>query len=185
MCYGILISLFRFRHHFSQDILKLIIQTHVFPHILYCLSVWGGATKAQLSRIQKIINFAARIVTGTRRGDRIGPALQALGWHRVEQMVGARDMAKVYKALRFESGPPAVRHMFIARAVVSRRATRASDAGVSHLTRCNLELTKRSFRHRAAVSWNELPRSITESVSLAAFNRAVSNDLERRAIRRI
>ena len=83
-CYGILISLYRFRHHFSQDTLKLLIETHVFPHILYCLSAWGGATKTQLYRIQKIINFAARVVTGVRRGDRISPALQALGWHRVE-----------------------------------------------------------------------------------------------------
>ena len=66
-CNALLISLYRFRHHFSQDIIKLLIETHVFPHILYCLSVWDGAAKQHLHRIQKAINFAARIVTGTRR----------------------------------------------------------------------------------------------------------------------
>ena len=151
-CNCILISLYRFRHNFTQDTLKLLIQTHVFPHILYCLSAWGGATKTQLTRIQKIINFAARVVTGARRSDRIGPALQTLGWHRVEELVEARDVSKVSRSL--QCGPPAVRNMFVARSVVSQRATRSSEAGNLHLPRCQLEQTKRSFRYRAVVSWN-------------------------------
>ena len=52
-CNAILISPYRFRHHFSHEALKLLIETHVFPHILYCISVWGGAVKNQLARIQK------------------------------------------------------------------------------------------------------------------------------------
>ena len=153
-CNSILISLYRFRHHFSKDTLKLLIQTHVFPHICYCLSVWGGATKTQMCRIQKIINFAARVVTEGRRGDRIGPTLQTLGWHRVEQLVEARDMVKVFKTLHRELGPPAVRNMFVARSAISQRTTRASEAGELHMSRCHLEQTKRFFRHRAAVTWN-------------------------------
>ena len=53
-CNYILISLARFKHRFSKDALKAIIQAHVFPHILYCISVWGGAGRTQLKRIQKI-----------------------------------------------------------------------------------------------------------------------------------
>ena len=44
-CNALLISLSKFRHHFDQETLKLLIETHVFPHILYCISVWGGTTK--------------------------------------------------------------------------------------------------------------------------------------------
>ena len=57
-CNAILISLYRFRHHFNQETLKLLIETHVFSQILYCISVWGGAAKNQLFRIQKVINLA-------------------------------------------------------------------------------------------------------------------------------
>ena len=94
-CNALLISLSKFRHHFDQETIKLLIETHVFPHILYCISVWGGTTKNHLTRIQKLINFSARIVTGLRRRERVGPALASLGWTRVEQLVWERDVLKV------------------------------------------------------------------------------------------
>ena len=121
-CNALLISLYRFRHHFSQDILQKLINIHVFPHIIYCLSVWGGPNKTQLVRIQKTINFAARVVTGAGRTDRIGPTLQALGWERVERLVEMKDAVKMYKLLTKELGPPAIRSMFVARSAVSHRS---------------------------------------------------------------
>ena len=176
-CYSILISLYRFRNNFSQDILKIIIQTHVFPHILYCLSVWGGASKNQLSRIQKIINFAARVVTGLKRSDRISPALQTLGWHRVEQLIETRDMVKVFKTLHSDATPTAVRAMFETRSAVSQRETRSSDAGKLQLARCRLEHTKKSFRYRAAATWNGLPKRVTDHSSVGRFKRAFVTQL--------
>ena len=66
-CNRILITLHKFRHYFSSDVIKIIIQAYVFPQINYCLSVWASAAKSQLERIQKIINFAARLVTGLKK----------------------------------------------------------------------------------------------------------------------
>ena len=116
-CNAILISLYRFRHHFNQETLKLLIETHVFPHILYCISVWGGAAKNQLFRIQKVINFGARIVLGVRRRDRIGPALASLGWARIEQLVREKDLLKIYKALHYQLYPLSIRRMFTPRSM--------------------------------------------------------------------
>ena len=110
-CNAILISLYQFRHHFNQETLKLLIETHVFPQILYCISVWGGAAKNQLFRIQKVINFGARIVLGVRRRDRIGPALASLGWARIEQLVREKDLIKIYKALHYQLYPLSIRRM--------------------------------------------------------------------------
>ena len=59
--------------------------------------MWGGTTKNQLARIQKIINFSTRIVTGVRRREGVGPALASLGWTKVEQLVRERDLLRVYK----------------------------------------------------------------------------------------
>ena len=58
-CYAILVSLFKNRHHPIPETMKLLVQVHVFPHILYCLSVWGGAAECHLSKVQKTINFAS------------------------------------------------------------------------------------------------------------------------------
>ena len=79
-CNAVLISLYKIRHHLTADVLKLLIQCHVFPHIIYCLSVWGGAVGCHLKRVQKVINFAARIISGAKHRDHISPVLLALGW---------------------------------------------------------------------------------------------------------
>ena len=60
---AILVSLFKIRHHLSPEILKILVQSHVFPHLQYCSSVWGGATNSRLDRLQGIIHFAARLVS--------------------------------------------------------------------------------------------------------------------------
>ena len=59
-----LVSLFKIRHHLSPEILTILVQAHVFPHLQYCSSVWGGATNSRLDRLQKVIHFAARLVSG-------------------------------------------------------------------------------------------------------------------------
>ena len=71
-CNALLISLYRFRHHFSSEMLKLLIETHVFPYILYCISVWGGTTKNQLARIKKDhqLQFEDRKRCASQREDR-------------------------------------------------------------------------------------------------------------------
>ena len=51
-CNKILFSLYRFRHYFTSDALKILVQAYVFPHIVYCLCVWGGAAKGQMHKIK-------------------------------------------------------------------------------------------------------------------------------------
>ena len=128
-CNSILASLYKTRHHFTPDVLKLLVQAHVFPHIHYCLSVWGGAAKCQLQRVQKTLNFAARLVTGVRRTEHISPALQALGWERVEEMLRRHDHVLVQRALYHSLCPPALSDMFVRRAAVSSRAVAYLEIG--------------------------------------------------------
>ena len=47
-CNAITASLFKIRHCLTPDVLQLLVTTHIFPHITYCLPVWGGASKCRL-----------------------------------------------------------------------------------------------------------------------------------------
>ena len=153
-CNSILASLYKIRHHFTPDVLKLLVQAHVFPHIQYCLSVWGGAAKCQMQRVQKTMNFAARLVTGVRRSEHISPALESLGWERVDVMLRRHDHAHVQRALYNDQCPPTMSAMFTRRAEVSSRDTRAVAAGKLQLPKWRLARTQREFAYRAAASWN-------------------------------
>ena len=79
-CNKIIFSLYKFRHYFTSDALKILVQAYVFPHIVYCVCVWGGAAKGQMHKIQKLINFSARIVTVFKKNQHITPALNSLHW---------------------------------------------------------------------------------------------------------
>ena len=164
---AILVSLFKIRHHLSPEILKILVQTHVFPHLQYCSSVWGGATQSRLDRLQRIIHFAARLVSGLRKYDRVSPALTALGWPGVREVIARRDAVNVFRALHVAAAPGALRTMFRPRSAVSERRTRAAAAGaaVLELPRFRLTAARRLFPYRAAAAWNELPRHVTSAAS--------------------
>ncbi|KAF0296199.1 hypothetical protein FJT64_006349 [Amphibalanus amphitrite] len=58
--------------------------------ITYCSSVWGGASKSRLHRLQRTIHFAVRLVSGLRKFDHITPALGALGWPGIGEVIARR-----------------------------------------------------------------------------------------------
>ena len=151
---AILVSLYKIRHHLSPELLKILIQTHIFPHLQFCSSVWGGAASCRLDRLQKVIHFAARLVSGLRRHDHVTPTLRALGWSSVRTMVVRRDAVNVYRGLHVTDAPKALRDMFRPRSAVSDRSTRATAAGttVLELPRFRLASARRLFPYRAAAS---------------------------------
>ena len=141
--------------------------------LLYCLSVWGGAAEFHLSRVQKTINFAARLVSGVRRSDPITPAVKTLGWRRISELVHCRDCINVHRALHDPNAPAALRALFWTRADHSQRQTRASTNGVGslHQPLVRLTTTQRQFRYRAAAAWNRLPTSATYAGSRREFRK--------------
>ena len=67
-------------HYRHCNALNALVQALVFPHIRYCLTVWGNCSATLKARVQKVINFGARIVYGLGRRDHVTPALKELRW---------------------------------------------------------------------------------------------------------
>ena len=168
-CNSILFCIYKIRHHLTQETRKLLIQTHVFPHILSGLTVWGGTAACRLNRVQRVLNFAARVVSGARRCDHVSPILEALGWRRAADLVTYRDCIGVYRALHESRAPVAIRSLFALRASVSERVTRSCVAGALELPGFRLSLSRRAFSYRAASTWNRLPPAVSGSDSRTAF----------------
>ena len=93
-------------------------------------------------------------MSGQHRREHISPTLQALGWPKFEEMIEARDLAMV-KRLLSATCAPALTDCLTRRAVVSRRQTRGTAAGMLELPKIRTEAAKRSFSYRAVVAWNE------------------------------
>ena len=136
--------------------------------------MWGGATSGSLHKIQKVMNFAARIISGSKKYDHITPVLNSLGWPKIESLVAERDAIKMFKALRVDGSPAAIKNLFVSRSDVSTRQTRASSRGELQLPAFHLTASQRSFRYRGAKLWNELPSAIVNCTSFASLKKAIA-----------
>lgn len=155
-CYHVLVGVARMRHKLPKCTRRLLVETLVFPHLRYCATVWGSCTASQKQRVQKVINFSARIVAGLQRRDHVTPALLELGWHKVDDLIAERDVATMHHLITAPFAAELLRERIILRSEVSSRCTRASADGQLQLPRVHTEFARRSFTHRAVRRWNEL-----------------------------
>ena len=103
-CTGILMALNQARHVIPRSALKDITEALALSTIRYCMSVYGSCGETQLHRVQKLINFSARVVTGKRRYDHISGSIAQLGWLTAKQLVVYHTVSVIERAIM--SGRP-------------------------------------------------------------------------------
>ena len=105
----------RVKHILDSRTLIVIINALVFSKLYYCSSVWANTSK----KLQTEQNFAARIVTGTRKYDHITPVLQQLKWLPVSYTLRYKDAVML--------APPYLTRRFTSRSQTHDRVTRQMD----------------------------------------------------------
>ena len=158
-CNTVLIGIARLRHKLPKCTRQLLVQALVFPHIRYCLTVWGGCSASLKARVQKAINFGARIVSGLSRRDHVTPTLRELGWSTIEEMIQERVIAAMCRLLSPTCEAEALTGQLVHRGDVSERQTRAVVNGQLQLPRVRTEFARRSFMYRAISAWNGSSKS--------------------------
>ena len=51
------------KHSLQKAYINLIVNALVSSSVRYCLSIYGTCTQKELHRIQRLLNFAARVIT--------------------------------------------------------------------------------------------------------------------------
>jgi hypothetical protein len=69
----------RVKHVLDKSLLVLVIRSLVFSKMYYCSSVWANTTANNIRRLQAVQNFAARIITKSRKFDHITPGAKLEG----------------------------------------------------------------------------------------------------------
>ena len=153
-CYAVLIGLARMRHRVPEATKRMLVESLVLPHVRYCVSVWGSCTIEQKKRVQRAINFGARIVTGLGRREHVTPVLEQLGWQKIDEMIRAHDVSIVSRLLTASDAAEILCAKLVPRSEISSQRTRASTSGQLQLPRVKTELARRSFMCRAIRAWN-------------------------------
>ena len=81
----------RIKNLFTGSTLEMIIQSQVFSKLFYCSTVWSSTSLKNISQLQTVQNFAARIMTGSCKYDYVTPVLRRLKWLPEDKILYFQD----------------------------------------------------------------------------------------------
>ena len=172
-CTGMLCGLSHSRHSLPQSTLSTLIQGLVISRVLYCLTVYGVCNKTQMKRIQKVLNFAARVLSGRRRFDHISDVLNRLDWLTAEHLYLYRGLI-LLKRMLATAEPESIAGDLVTRGDVHHRTTRNADHLVTPAIRS--ESGRRRFKHSVVTAFNALPCE-TRNLTTNRFKRELRQHL--------
>ena len=81
-----------------KEALLAIYRSLIEGHLRCGISVWGTCGDTLLTRLQKMKNRAARIITGSDEWTPSGPLLETLGWKNVRELYRQDVAITVFKS---------------------------------------------------------------------------------------
>ena len=169
--YWVFWSPYRIQKHVLPSFsVPLVIESLVVSAIRYCITIYGTCSRTQLHRIQKLLNFCARVISGRRKYDHISDVLQRLEWLRAEQLVKYHQLCLI-KTVTDSHLPHDISAMF------SYVSTPHNTRQTGHLycPRAKSSSGARRLAHCSA-TFNRLPADV-KSLRTSAFKRRLKQML--------
>ena len=153
--------------------LLCIYNSLVQPHFDYCSVVWGNCNKTLASKLQKLQNRAARVLTSSSYDANADDLIARLGWNKLDVQFKFQTAVMVYKSLN-GLALDYLRTMFSSRSDTCAYSLRGSTGKLTvPLPRTNF--LKNSFSYRGAVVWNSLPVDLRQAQTLTSFKSGCSS----------
>lgn len=156
----------RIRKFLNVETAKAVAHAFVTSRLDYVNSLLFGVPQSIISRYQKILNTAARIVLRKRKHERATPLLCSLHWLPVQQRITFKIALMTYKVLANKAP------LYLTEIVEKKCSIRALRSAQRNLLAVNASSTTtggRSFSRAAANVWNELPEEVKNSPSVDVF----------------
>ena len=164
----------RIRPHLDLDSAKLPASALVSSRLDYCNSLLSGIAETDLTKLQRVLNRLARVVTKSPPFTRSVPLLRSLHWLPVKYRVHFKICLLIYKA-HHEERPVYLRSL-IAISLPSRSLR--SNRGITlSISRIKTNTGARAFSSCAPSLWNNLPLSVRSATSVASFRRRLKTYL--------
>ena len=160
-CCGILVALSHIRHFLPPTALPDIVTALVVSHVRYCLTVYGSGSAGNLARIQKILNFAARVISGRRKFDHVSDVRHALGWLNSSQLFQYQSLSLLHKIIRTQEPACFATQLRLNRDDPSHTHSTRQDNHLQ-LPHIRSEAGRRRFMYRVPHQYNQLPDAVRD-----------------------
>ena len=164
----------RIRRHLDLDSAKLLANTLVSSRFDYCNSLLSGIAETDLTKLQRVLNRLARVVTKSPPFTRSVPLLRSLHWLPVRYGVHFKICLLTCKALQEEQ--LVYLGSLIAISLPSRSLR--SNRGITlSIPRIKTNTGVMTFSSCAPSLWDNLPLSVRSATSVATFRRRLKTYL--------
>jgi hypothetical protein len=149
------------RRMLTENSTKTLVQSLVISRLDYGNCLLCGAPNELLSKLQRIQNKAARLITLTNRKTHIKPILKSLHWLPIAARINFKILLLVYKALS-GLGPVYLRDLLKEHQLA--RQLRSSSQSLLKVLRAKLIIAgDKAFSIFGPKTWNSLPLHIRQS----------------------
>ena len=156
-CFGVLSGLSHLRGHLPPDVISVLVNALVISQVRYCISVYGAGTKQNISRIQKILNYAAKVIFGRKKFDHVSDLLHQLRWLSAENLVNYHSLCLLHKVRAFSEPEVLASGLATVAETRGRGAVSTRQDSLLSVPRSRTERGRRRFLSRAPAAYNALP----------------------------
>ena len=90
--------LYKFKHIFDHNALRILYCSLILPYLTYCVEVWGNSFKSHLAKIEIIQKRAVRIICGARHLEHTSKLFGDLKLLKFTDIIKHRTLLFMYKA---------------------------------------------------------------------------------------
>ena len=165
----------RIRKYIDQPTCHHATRSLILSRLDYCNGLLSSSPSTHIIRLQRLQNWAARLVFEVDRKHSAGPLLKSLHWLPIRQRIIFKLLLLVYKCLH-NQGPTYLSNCLSL--YVPKRQLRSCD----DYFRLDYPMTRvlagdRTFTVFASKEWNKLPVYIRQSSSTNIFKKALKTYL--------
>ena len=165
----------RVRKYLTDDATKSLVNSTITSRLDYANGLLYGTKCSLISRLQRVQNSSARLITGVRRRDHISPTLSKLHWLPIQARIHYKILLQTYKALRNKA--PA----YITALINPHKPSRSLRSENANLLTVPRTITKtygdRRFGAAAPKLWNNLPSPIRSATTVHRFKTLLKTHL--------
>jgi hypothetical protein len=145
--------MYRTKRFLNKESIKSLYFAFLYPYLVYCLTVWGGANMTTVLPIIKIQKKAVRCIAGVSKKVSSASLFKELKILPFKNVYKLQVLLFVYK-YRLSLLPKIFNNFFIKTTDVHHHFTRQQYD--YHIPRCKSELTKSFIRYTGCIYWNNL-----------------------------
>ena len=157
-------------HYLPKEVAILLHNALVMPLFDYCDIVYGSCGETQLSKLQRLQNFAGKVILKVPYDTPSEHVRSQLNWLSVKKRIYFHESVMMFKCLNGLSPDYLCRKFnHVNHAYTTRQITKHNI----QIQKCKLSCGQRTFEYRGSSIWNKIPSDIRNSQSLNVFKTTI------------